>query len=67
MIRWTPRMFCRRSNGFEPVWNSLRTHQQTRIVNLLVERVGYDGRTGKITVAFRSQGMRELCSGRKVE
>jgi site-specific DNA recombinase len=52
---------------FEPVWNSLRTHQQTRMVNLLVERVGYDGRTGKVTVAFRSQGMRELCSGRKVE
>ena len=52
---------------FEPVWNSLRTHQQTRMVNLLIERVGYDGRTGKVTVAYRSQGMRELCSGRKVE
>ena len=52
---------------FEPVWNSLRTHQQTRMVNLLVERVGYDGRNGKVTVAFRSQGMRELSSGRKVE
>ena len=52
---------------FEPAWNSLRTHQQTRMVNLLVERVGYDGRTGKVTVAFRSQGMRELCSGRNVE
>jgi len=52
---------------FEPVWNSLRTHQQTRMVNLLVERVGYDGRSGKVTVAFRSQGMRELSSGRKVE
>jgi site-specific DNA recombinase len=52
---------------FEPVWNSLRTHQQTRMVNLLVERVGYDGRTGKVTVAFRSQGMRELCSGWTVE
>ncbi len=52
---------------FEPVWDSLRTHQQTRMVNLLVERVGYDGRSGKVTVAFRSQGMRELSSGRKVE
>jgi site-specific DNA recombinase len=52
---------------FEPVWNSLRTHQQTRMVNMLVERVGYDGRNGKVTVAFRSQGMRELCNRRTVE
>jgi site-specific DNA recombinase len=52
---------------FDAVWNSLRSHQQTRMVNLLVERVGYDGRSGKVTVAFRSQGMRELCSGRMAE
>ena len=67
MTHWTLRMCLSAIERFEPAWNSLRTHQQTRIVNLLVERVGYDGRTGKVTVAFRSQGMRELCSGRKVE
>jgi hypothetical protein len=26
-----------------------------------VERVGYDGRTGKIAVTFRSAGFKELC------
>ncbi|MCL4488886.1 MAG: recombinase family protein [Chloroflexi bacterium] len=52
---------------FDGVWDSMRAHQQARLVNLVVQRVGYDGRTQKVTVAFRSQGMRELCSGRKVE
>ncbi|MCC6363109.1 MAG: recombinase family protein [Bryobacterales bacterium] len=52
---------------FDDVWDSMRSHQQARLVNLVVQRVGYDGRTQKVTVAFRSQGMRELCSGRKIE
>ncbi|MCC6392066.1 MAG: hypothetical protein IT167_15810 [Bryobacterales bacterium] len=52
---------------FDGVWDSMRAHQQARLVNLVVQRVGYDGRTQKVTVAFRSQGMRELCSGRKIE
>ena len=52
---------------FDGVWDSTRTHQQMRLVSLVVERVGYDGRTRKVTVAFRSQGMRELCSGRRIE
>jgi site-specific DNA recombinase len=29
---------------------------------LLVERVGYDGRDGKVTVTFRSPGIKALCS-----
>ena len=52
---------------FDGVWDSMRTPQQMRLVNLVVERVGYDGRTRKVTVAFRSQGMRGLCSGRRIE
>jgi site-specific DNA recombinase len=52
---------------FDGVWDSMRMHQQMRLVNLVVQRVGYDGRTRKVTVAFRSQGMRELCSGRRIE
>jgi len=26
----------------------------------LAEKVGYDGRTGKITVSFRSEGVKQL-------
>jgi site-specific DNA recombinase len=46
---------------FDPVWKSLNSGEQTRIVRALVERVGYDGRTGKIAVTFRSAGFKDLC------
>ena len=47
--------------AFDPVWKALNSAEQTRIVRALVERVGYDGRTGKIAVTFRSSGFKDLC------
>ena len=47
---------------FDPVWESLSPREQSRIIKLLVERVGYDGRDGRVTVAFRSVGIKALCS-----
>jgi site-specific DNA recombinase len=49
---------------FDPVWKSL-TNEQTRIIRTLIERVGYDGRTGKVAVTFRSAGFKDLCEGRE--
>ena len=49
---------------FDPLWKSLNTNEQTRIVRTLIERVGYDGRTGKVAVTFRTAGFRTLCEGR---
>ena len=49
---------------FDPVWKSLNTNEQTRIVRTVIERVGYDGRTGKVAVMFRSAGFKALCEGR---
>ena len=43
------------------MWKSLNTGEQTRIVRALVERVGYDGRGGKIAVTFRAAGFKDLC------
>jgi site-specific DNA recombinase len=51
--------------AFDPVWKCLNTNEQTRIVRTLIERVGYDGRTGKVAVSFRSSGLKELCGGGK--
>jgi len=31
---------------------------------MLVAKVGYDGRTGKVTVNFSSAGAKELCQGK---
>jgi site-specific DNA recombinase len=46
---------------FGPVWESLNSREQGRIIRALVERVTYDGRTNKVAVSFRSAGIREMC------
>lgn len=48
--------------AFDHVWESLSPREQTRIVRFLVERVVYDGRDGKVTVTFRSPGVKALCT-----
>ncbi len=47
---------------FDPVWESLSPREQSRIIRVLVERIGYDGRDGTVTVAFRSLGIKALCT-----
>ena len=48
---------------FHPVWAELTTREQVRLIQMLVAKVGFDGRTGKVTVDFRSAGIRDLCNG----
>ncbi len=48
---------------FDPIWSSLSTQEQEQMIHLLVAKVGYDGRSGKATVNFRSAGAKELCQG----
>ena len=48
---------------FDAIWSSLTTKEQEQLIQLLVAKVGYDGRTGKVTVNFRSAGAKELCQG----
>ena len=48
---------------FGPVWESLNSREQTRIIRTLIERVAYDGKTNKVTVSFRSARIREMCRG----
>ncbi len=43
---------------FDPVWDSLTAREQARIVQLLVERVDYDGKT--VTVTYRPTGIKTL-------
>ncbi|MCZ2343087.1 MAG: recombinase family protein [Bacteroidales bacterium] len=49
---------------FDPVWGTLTNHEQTRIVQLLVEQVGYDGSTGKVAITFRASGIKALAQQR---
>ena len=49
--------------AFDPIWESLAPREQARIIKTLVERVAYDGRDGKVTVTFRSPGIKAMCMG----
>jgi site-specific DNA recombinase len=49
---------------FDAIWSSLTTKEQEQMIHLLVAKVGYDGRTGKVTVNFCSAGAKELCQGK---
>ena len=49
---------------FNSIWSSLIAKEQEQLIQLLVAKVGYDGRTGKVTVNFRSAGAKELCQAK---
>jgi site-specific DNA recombinase len=49
---------------FDAVWGELTAKEQEQLIQLLVAKVGYDGRTGKVRVNFRSAGAKELCQGK---
>ncbi len=54
---------------FDPVWDVLYPDEQTRILNLLVEKVIYDGEQGTIVINFHSLGIKTLAdeAGPKVK
>ena len=49
--------------SFDPLWDQLTTAEQERFIRTLVQEVRYDGQTQMVTVGFRSEGIKELCSG----
>jgi site-specific DNA recombinase len=47
--------------AFEPVWKSMNAMEQIRLIRAIVERVGYDGRTGRVALTFSSAGFKAIC------
>jgi site-specific DNA recombinase len=47
---------------FDPVWNALSPREQTRVVQLLVERVDYDGAAGTLSITFHPAGIKTLAA-----
>jgi site-specific DNA recombinase len=45
---------------FDPLWEALTPHEQARVVQLLVERVDYDGVGGKVAIPFPPAGIKTL-------
>jgi site-specific DNA recombinase len=46
--------------SFDDIWKAMNLEEQRTLLRQLVEKVGYDGRTGKVTVSFKSAGVKEL-------
>ena len=38
---------------FEPIWNALSPREQRALVGRLIERIDYDGSTGRVRISFR--------------
>jgi site-specific DNA recombinase len=49
---------------FDAIWATMATKEQEQMIHMLVAKVGYDGRTGKVTVNFSNAGAKELCQGK---
>jgi site-specific DNA recombinase len=39
-----------------PVWNALSPREQERVLNLLVQRVDYNGESGQVEITFEPNG-----------
>ncbi len=46
--------------AFDPVWDTLSSKEQARVLRLLIERVAYDGEKGTLAVTFRNAGIKTL-------
>ncbi len=46
--------------AFNPLWETLTPREQVRIVQLVVERVDYDGSAGKVSITFQPSGIKSL-------
>jgi site-specific DNA recombinase len=45
---------------FDPVWDSLSPREQVRVMQMLIERVDYDGEKETVSVTFHPTGIRAL-------
>ena len=47
---------------FDPVWESLSPREQGRLLQLLIERIEYDGHDGMIAITFHAGGIKALAN-----
>jgi site-specific DNA recombinase len=47
---------------FDPVWESLSPREQQRLLQLLIERIDFDGSDGMISITFHAGGLKTLAN-----
>ncbi len=55
-----PDAVARALENFEELWSVLLTPERERILRLLIERVSYDGSTGRLEIGWRLAGLGEF-------
>ena len=45
---------------FDPSWETLTSGEKARVMQLLIERIDFDGGTGEMRIAFRDSGIEVL-------
>ncbi|MBZ5637436.1 MAG: recombinase family protein [Acidobacteriia bacterium] len=53
---------ARALEAFTPIWDVLLTPEKERVLNLLIEKVSYDGESGKLDIAFKLAGIATLAA-----
>jgi site-specific DNA recombinase len=53
--------------SFEPIWESLTVREQSRIVQLIVKQIDYDGATGRVTITFYPDGIKTIAMENRPE
>lgn len=53
--------------SFEPIWESLTVREQSRIVQLIVKQVDYDGSSGRVTITFHPDGIKTIVMEKRPE
>jgi site-specific DNA recombinase len=52
---------------FDPVWDTLAPREQRRVLQLLIERVDYDGEKSTVSITFHPAGIKTLADELNVE
>ena len=50
---------------FDPLWDSMAPAERGRVVGLLIERIGYDGKQGTLSITFHACGIRTLINNKE--
>ena len=45
---------------FDPLWQAMNSVEKQKLLQLLIERIDFDGKQGQITITFRPSGLESL-------
>ena len=51
---------ARALEAFDPIWDVLLTTEKERVLQLLIEKIDYDGATQKLAITWRLSGFGQL-------